>query len=164
MAWHKRKKLYLLLLGLILVIIFLFCFIITIGVNRVNGINRINQKVEYKNIEIKGYNIKAEVTSDSWRQHQGLSNRDSLCADCGMLFIFPDKQIRKFVMRNMKFPLDIIFILDNKIINIAENLAPEGASPINIYASTVPVNNVLEITAGYAQKNGIKVGDTVNIK
>lgn len=158
MAWPKHKKLYLLFLEFILIIIFLFWFLLTVGINKVN------QKSEYKNIEIKGYNIKAEIASDSWRQYQGLSNQDSLCADCGMLFIFPDKQIRKFVMRDMKFPLDIIFILDNKIINMAENLAPEGASPINIYTSTVPVNNVLELTAGYVQKNGIKVGDTVNIK
>lgn len=158
MAWPKHKKLYLSLLGFIIIIIFLFCFLLTVGINKVN------QKSEYKNIEIKGYNIKAEIASNNWRQHQGLSNRDGLCADCGMLFIFPDKQIREFVMRDMKFPLDIIFILDDKIINMAENLAPEGANPVNIYTSTVPVNNVLELTAGYAQKNGIKVGDTVNIK
>lgn len=160
MAWNKHKTLYLLLFGSILIIIFLFCFMLAAGVNRVN---RVNQKSEYKNIEINGNYISAETVSDSGRQYLGLSNRESLCANCGMLFVFPDKQVREFVMRDMKFPLDIIFINDNKIINIAENLLPEGASPINIYTSSTVANNVLEIPAGFCQKNGIKAGDTIRI-
>jgi uncharacterized membrane protein (UPF0127 family) len=154
MAWNKHKTLYLLSAILILAIIFLFYSHKTAGVEKI---------AEYKNIEIKGNHIYAETVSDPGRQYLGLSNRESLCANCGMLFAFPDKQIREFVMRDMKFPLDIIFINDNKIINIAENLPPEGAKPLNIYASSKIANNVLEIPAGFCQKNGIKAGDIIRI-
>jgi len=152
MVWNKNKILYLFLAVLILTIIFLFYS------NRTAGIEK---ATEYRNIEINGNHISAEIVSDPGRQYLGLSNRENLCSDCGMLFTFPDKQIREFVMRDMKFPLDILFINDNKIINIAENLLPEGANPINIYTSSIVANDVLEIPAGFCQKNGIKAGDII---
>lgn len=154
MTWNKHKTLYLLFAILILVIIFLFYSDRTAGIEKTT---------EYRNIEINGNYISAEIVSDPGHQYLGLSNRESLCANCGMLFTFPDKQVREFVMRDMKFPLDILFINDNKIINIAENLLPEGASPVNVYTSSTVADNVLEITAGFCQKNGIKAGDTIRI-
>ena len=45
-------------------------------------------------------------------------------------------------MRNMNFPLDILFIDDDKIINIAADLPPEGSEPVNIYVSGAAVNYV----------------------
>lgn len=155
MVWHKHRNKYILLVGSAIIIFFIFYFFGTTGKSRVG---------EYGTVEINGKNISVENVSNSYDQYLGLSNRDNLCADCGMLFVFPDKKIEEFVMRNMKFPLDIVFISDNKIINIAENLSPEGVSPVNFYTSSAPVNNVLEINAGYAQKNGIKAGDEIIIK
>jgi len=112
-------------------------------------------------IKINEQIIKAEVASSALDQYLGLSNRTSLCADCGMLFIFPDKQEREFVMRNMNFPLDIIFLSDGKIINIAANLKPEGDNPTARYKSLTPANQVLELNGGYSEKYGLQAGDTV---
>jgi len=154
MAWNKQKTIYLLLAVLTLAIIFLFYF------NRTAGIEK---TTEYRNVEINGNHILAEIVSDPGRQYLGLSNRATLCSNCGMLFTFPDKQAREFVMRDMKFSLDIIFINNNKIINIAENLPPEGATPINIYTSATVADNVLEVPAGFCQKNNIKAGDIIGV-
>lgn len=113
---------------------------------------RINQQV-----------IKAEIATTPYQFYQGLSKRANLCSDCGMLFVFSDFDKRTFVMRDMLFPLDIIFIAKGEVVKIYENLAPEGSQPQNLYNSEVPADKVLEINAGQAQAWKIKVGDKVII-
>lgn len=115
-------------------------------------------------IEINGKEIKVEIADTPELQYLGLSNRESLCANCGMLFKFNDKQIRTFVMHNMNFPLDIIWIDGNMIVGISENLPLEGADYKNRYRSPAPVDYVLEVNAGFAEGNNIKVGDEIVIK
>jgi len=78
-----------------------------------------------------------------------------------MLFVFKDKRERTFVMRNMNFPLDIIWIKDDKIIKIDKNLPPEGAKPKKLYNSDKPVNYVLEVNAGFTDKYGIEISNEV---
>ncbi len=108
--------------------------------------------------------IKAEIAATPEEQYRGLSGRKSICADCGMLFNFSDSSPKTFVMRNMKFPLDIIFINDGVIKNIAANLAPEGSAPKNFYESDGPADQVLEVNGGYCEKYNIKSGDSIWIR
>ncbi|MDP2944440.1 MAG: DUF192 domain-containing protein, partial [bacterium] len=61
-------------------------------------------------LKINQQEIKVEIASTLKQQYRGLSGRKSICADCGMLFNFSDSGVRSFVMRDMEFPLDIIFI------------------------------------------------------
>lgn len=105
--------------------------------------------------------IQIEIADEQPEQIQGLSDRESLDKNSGMLFIFNDKQIRSFWMKNMHFPLDIIWIQDNKIVNISKNLPPEGEMPENHYSSKYPVNYVLEVNAGLVDEYEIKIGDIV---
>jgi len=115
-------------------------------------------------VKIKNSIIKVEIADDFEEQIKGLSNRDSLDDNSGMLFVFPDKQIRRFWMKDMRFPLDIIWINDNKIVKIDKNLPPEGEKPQNIYSSEIPVNYVLEVNGGYCSKHNINVGSEVELK
>lgn len=157
MAWNKFKKKYWLPTALILIVFFLL-------LNKIISLAKLDgEKSEYKNIEIKGKQVVCEVVSDQNSWYLGLSNRENLCVNCGMLFAFPNKQERKFVMRNMKFPLDIIFIDSDKIINIASDLPPEGANPVNVYTSASATDYVLEVPGGFCQKNNIVAGDTIKI-
>jgi len=111
----------------------------------------------------KDIKITVELAQNDATQYQGLSDRKSLCQTCGMLFVWPDHEVRHFVMRNMNFPLDIIFISDNKVVKIESNLLSEGSSPQNTYSSDVPVNYVLEINGGLTDRYGIGVGDEVTV-
>lgn len=115
-------------------------------------------------VKIGHQEIRAEIVTTPLAIYRGLSGRPALDADGGMLFDFGNTKERKFVMRNMKFPLDIIFIADNKIVKIAANLTPEGRAPSRVYNSGQPANFVLEVNGGYAAEKGIKVGETVLIK
>lgn len=123
-----------------------------------------SQKENYRIVEINNKVIKTEIADTPALQYKGLSNRESLCADCGMLFKFNDKQIKTFVMRDMKFPLDIIWIDDSIIIGISKNLAPEGSDYKNFYRSPAPIDYVLEVNAGLAEESNIKIGNVVIIK
>jgi len=124
---------------------------------------QLNDALELKTgtLNINDKKISVEIASSDNDQYRGLSNRESLCEDCGMLFNFSDYDERTFVMRDMKFPLDIIFINDNKIINIAPGLAPEGNKPTHTYSSQGKASRVLEVNGGYCKKNNIKIGDKI---
>lgn len=96
----------------------------------------------------------------------GLSNKTSLPQDQGMLFVFTKEDIYPFWMRDMKFPLDIIFIKDDKIVTIVQDAQPP-AQPLDnvpLYKPSSPVNKVLEINAGLSKKYDIKEGDVVQFK
>ncbi len=95
--------------------------------------------------------------------YQGLSGQNSLCPNCGMLFIFPEKQDLGFVMRRMNFPLDIIFLADDRIVNIYQNLEPEGDEPEMIYQSLEPANYVIELNGGRASELDLNVGDRIKL-
>ena len=99
-------------------------------------------------------------------QEQGLSGRQSLAKDHGMLFIFNKPDIYRFWMKDMKFPLDIIYIKNDKITTILDNLQnPSSPSDyLPVYQPDQPSDRVLEINAGLARKNNFKVNDTVTYK
>jgi uncharacterized membrane protein (UPF0127 family) len=78
-----------------------------------------------------------------------------------MLFPYPIKSLATYWMKGMSFPIDIIWIADDKVAQITENVQHEpGVSDQNLklYPSHQPVNYVLEVNAGFVQKNGITIG------
>ncbi|MDD2680838.1 MAG: DUF192 domain-containing protein [Patescibacteria group bacterium] len=95
------------------------------------------------------------------KQYQGLSDRQELEFNQGMLFVFNEVKDKTFVMRNMNFPIDIIFIRNHKIINLYHDLVPEGGQPRSTYHSGAPVDAVLEIPAGQSRRCNIGVGTEV---
>lgn len=117
-------------------------------------------------IENKTY--KLILTKTDAERIKGLSGRNSLAAGEGMLFTFSQKNKYAFWMKGMKFPIDIIYIDDNKVVDFVENApAPssgQDASTLPIYKPSSPANYVLEINANEITKNKIKKGDTVEFK
>ncbi len=118
----------------------------------------------YAALKINQQEIKVEIASTLKQQYRGLSGRKSICAACGMLFNFSDSGVRSFVMRDMEFSLDMIFIENGIIKNIAANLEPEGNNPTHIYESDGPADQVLEVNGGYCQKYNIKPGDRIQLE
>ena len=109
MALNNKKR-YLIILLILILLIFILIY------NTFQSTNKyINNKYS---VQINNNKIAVEVASSPLQQYLGLSNRQSLCLNCGMLFIFEDNEEQVFVMRDLEFPLDIVFIDDNKLINI----------------------------------------------
>ena len=121
----------------------------------------LNIKPKISKVLINSKEIKVEIADTPEKQYKGLSNRDSLCQDCGMLFIFPDKAEKTFTMRDMLFSIDIIWISDEKIVKIDEELPLPDSPDLKKYYSSQPVDYVLEVNNGFCQKNNIKAGDKV---
>ncbi|HEY4694351.1 MAG TPA: DUF192 domain-containing protein [Candidatus Nanoarchaeia archaeon] len=111
-------------------------------------------------VKIGSQSILVEIVESQEEVEKGLSNRDFLASNAGMLFNFPERAVKSFWMKDMKFPLDIIWIDEGKIVGIEEN-APTPSETIPAFTSPQPVNKVLEVTAGFVEKNKVKIGDKV---
>ena len=64
-------------------------------------------------------------------------------------------------MPDMNFALDMIWISGNRIVNITKNAPPGGENPSERFSSELPVNYVLEVNAGFAEKHNIQPGDKI---
>jgi PST family polysaccharide transporter len=106
--------------------------------------------------------IAAEMVRDTEAIRKGLSERDALEPGRGMLFIFPKPKKYRFWMRGMRFPIDIIWIREDKVVGITARIAPEiGATHPRFHYAPRKANYVLEVPAGYAAEKNISVDDAV---
>lgn len=96
----------------------------------------------------------------------GLAKYTNIPQNFGMLFIFEKPGSYSFWMKNMKFPIDIIFIKNNKIIKIFNNVpTPKSDNEqLSIYTPDQLSDAVLEISAGLSEKYKFKNGDPIKIK
>jgi uncharacterized membrane protein (UPF0127 family) len=125
----------------------------------------VNPTLTETTLTIHGHTWTVELARTMLEQTRGLSGRPSLGTDQGMLFVFGAPSIQYFWMIGMKFPLDMIWISDDKVVGFAQNdPAPPLGTPTSslaIYASPDGTDKVLEVNAGAVAKYGIEVGDAV---
>ena len=123
--------------------------------------NLIPEDIKY--VKIAGQEIKVDLALDTQTQEQGLSGRTLLKEDEGMLFIFQISDTHPFWMKDMNFPIDIIWIRDTTIVDISKNVPVATTAELPTYAPREPVNKVLEVRAGDADRYGFKIGDAIKI-
>ena len=87
--------------------------------------------------------------------------RERLAPHEGMFFIFERDTRHGIWMKNMKFPIDILWIDRNKIIVGIKKNAPACGAPCPTYSAYHSAQYVLEVNAGFVDTNQIKVGDPV---
>lgn len=105
--------------------------------------------------------IRVDIADSDSEREQGLMLRDGLDEDQGMLFIFEKEDIYCFWMKNMNFPLDIIWInKGNKIVDIKKNV-PCSQDNLEVLIPNESAIYVLEVNAGFADKNKIEIGDRI---
>jgi uncharacterized protein len=97
---------------------------------------------------------------------QGLSGRPGLTPGAGMLFIFGSEGLYYFWMKDMRFPLDMVWInAECAVVDITKEVPPpdpgQTTSDLSTYAPSEPAQYVLEINAGQAESAGIHIGDMV---
>ncbi len=110
-----------------------------------------------------------EMATTVVEQTRGLSYRPSLAPDTGMLFVFPRPGVQNFWMKDMHFPLDMIWISANGTVAgfVQDAPAPASSTPLwnlPIYTSPAGVQQVLEVNAGTVARDGIRVGDAVTVR
>ncbi|KKQ27305.1 MAG: hypothetical protein US42_C0011G0043 [Candidatus Magasanikbacteria bacterium GW2011_GWC2_37_14] len=116
-------------------------------------------------VTLAGQTLKVLVANNNYHYFKGLSDRKNLGEYSGMLFVYNQKFKPTMVMRDMLFPLDIVWFADGKIVDIAPNLQPEKAAEAQLtkYYPRVEADIVLELPAGWANKFGLKIGDKLGL-
>jgi uncharacterized membrane protein (UPF0127 family) len=115
------------------------------------------------NVTINNIDLVADVAANDEQRTKGLSVKDSLAENKAMLFVFDSSQEHSFWMKDMKFPIDIIWLDSNKTaIHIEHNLEP---CSFGVFCPTYKPDNdalyVLETSAGFAERHDIVEGAKV---
>ncbi len=104
--------------------------------------------------------ISIEIAETPSELRRGLMYREGLSPNSGMLFIFEYEDKYGFWMKNMKFPIDIIWIdSDLKVVDIKKNAEPCIEEPCETYYPSDRARYVLEVPAGYFEERSIRIGD-----
>ena len=111
---------------------------------------------------VGGEEVLVEIADTDLSRERGLSGRESLPEGRGMLFVFDTPDRYGFWMKDMKFPIDIIWIDSNfRIILIKEVVSPSTYP--TLFRSTDPALYVLEVPSGFSTKYNLSVGNAVRI-
>jgi len=103
--------------------------------------------------------VRVKVAATFSTREKGLSGHDPLADGQGMYFIFDEPGEFSFWMKDMLFPIDIIWIEDGQIADMTVNVpVPVKGQPLPTYSPRVPVSRVLEVPAGFAREHGLRLG------
>ena len=107
--------------------------------------------------------LAVEVANDDAKRQQGLSGREVLPKDGGMLFVFDEPGRYEFWMKDMRFALDMLWLASGQVTEVTANVpAPSSATPEPVrIRPQQAVDMVIEVPAGWAAANRVSVGDQV---
>ena len=112
-----------------------------------------------------GGTLRVEVAATPQDRALGLGGRDALAEGAGMLFDLDTNRVPGFWMKDMRFPIDMVWIREDKTIaGVAIDVQPQpGATDAELrrYSPEEPVRYVLEINAGASRSLGLEPGDRV---
>ena len=106
--------------------------------------------------------INVEVARSPQAQTRGLGGRPSLKKGTGMAFPYNGPGLRGIWMKGMLIPIDILWILEGRIVAIEANVQPPTSNGAPAVFSHV-ADQVLEVPAGYAREMGIRIGQSVEV-
>jgi uncharacterized membrane protein (UPF0127 family) len=114
---------------------------------------------------VNGSTIVLEVADDGDELTRGLSGRDGLDDDAGMLFVWEEPGVRTLWMKETRFPLDFLWLdEERRVVSIEANVPPQPGAPdseLIRYSSGAPVRYAIELDAGMIAALGIAVDDVV---
>ena len=123
----------------------------------------INRKAQRSTATVNNKTFNIEIARTEDQQEVGLSKYDKIEDNFGMYFLFNKPNYYNFWMKDMKFPIDIIYIYKNEIVQVFKNVPnpKTNLDPLMIYKPTHTADSVLEIKAGLSDKYGISEGEVV---
>ena len=110
--------------------------------------------------------VQAEIADDNSERALGLGERDRLARDAGMYFVLTSDAPRIW-MKGMRFPLDLVWINGNRVVDVTADVPHQPNTPeaqLRIYSPSQPANRLLEVNAGWAERNGVRRGDRVRLE
>jgi uncharacterized membrane protein (UPF0127 family) len=113
--------------------------------------------------EINGQVFSLYLARSSQEQATGLAKYTKIEQNQGMLFLFKRTDNYSFWMKDMRFPIDIIFIRGDRVVTVFQNVPVSPNNNLPVYTTKTKADKVLEINAGLAEKYNIKIGTEVRI-
>lgn len=119
---------------------------------------------DYATTELKLPNesVRLYIADTQEKQEQGLSGVVVLPQNEGMIFTYEKAGNHGFWMKDMNIPLDFIFLNNNKVIYLLENISPNTYPAV--YSSNSPSDKIIEVNSGFIKKNNIKEGITFHFE
>ncbi|HLD17912.1 MAG TPA: DUF192 domain-containing protein [Patescibacteria group bacterium] len=112
-----------------------------------------------------GFDVKAEVVRTPEAQAQGLSGREALKPEEGMLFFLEEPGKLAIWMKGMRFPIDALWIRHGTVVYAVYNApVPEVGKKIPSFYPSEEADTILEVPAGTAEAHGVSVGTEVRVE
>ena len=109
-----------------------------------------------------GETLSLEVADTPSLRQKGLSGHPPLGDHEGMLFVFPEEGLHSFWMKDMLFPIDIIWLdREYRIVDVWERADPKSYP--QAVSPRLPARFVVELPAGFFQEHNLKVGNILEI-
>jgi uncharacterized membrane protein (UPF0127 family) len=106
-----------------------------------------------------------QIVDTPEERQAGLSQRTAVPLS-GMLFVLDDTSETSIWMKDMLISIDIVWLRDGEVIEVAENVAPQHDVPdseLTIYRPSQPADTIMEVMAGTARDKGLIVGNRVEV-
>lgn len=128
----------------------------------------------YEVVTIDGRDFTLELVANQARREKGLGGVESIPENGGMLFSFPDSQIRHFVMRDCLVPIDIIFLDSDGRIVATHHMAVEEARKadetaaqyerrLKRYSSRFNARYAIELQGGMLEELDLQSGQQIRL-
>ena len=123
-------------------------------------------------VAVGGATFKVELAITQDQRSQGLSGRAMLAPGAGMLFVFDEEGRYSFWMKEMRFPLDLVWIGPSAegctVVDITPNAPPPApglsVTELPLYTPVAPARYVLEVNGGATEAAGVRIGDRVEFR
>lgn len=114
----------------------------------------------FKIIKINNFSLEIELADTMEKRILGLSGRNSLPPNRGLLFVYEIPAFYEIWMKDMKFPIDIIWIDERgEIIDIKKDAKPESFP--ETFKPLTSAKYVLEVNTGFSDQAGLKIGNNI---
>lgn len=112
-------------------------------------------------VSVDGEPLSVMISRTPTERERGLGGRDSLEPAEGMLFFFDSDGRYAIWMKDMRFAIDVFWIsADGRVVDMRSNISPDSYP--EIFEPKVSARYILETPAGFAQKNGVRIGSIVS--
>jgi uncharacterized membrane protein (UPF0127 family) len=133
-----------------------------------SGVTRISTQEFGSNLHTQKFavigdaTLKLEISDTPSKREKGLSGRESIDSNTAMIFIFNKADYHGIWMKDMNFPIDIIWISETmQVVHVEEYVYPDTYP--EIFKPSQKAKYILEVDAGFADKEGIKITDLVTL-
>ncbi len=107
--------------------------------------------------------IYADIANTSEERERGLGGRPFIKDNEGMLFVFDNPDFYTFWMKDMVFPIDIIWLdKEFRVVDVTENVLPSSFP--EAFKPSYKALYVLEVQSGFFEAQSLEEGSLLKVK